>query len=43
MQVSQQLLRRDARAQQHHGVDERVLVLVVRRRAFVEAGNIDDL
>ena len=43
VQISQQLLRRDTRAQQHHGVDERVLVLVVGRFAFIEAGNVDDL
>ena len=43
VQVSQQLLRRDTRAQQHHGIDERVLVLVVGRFALVEAGDVDDL
>ena len=43
VQIIQQLLGRNARTQQHHGVHENILVLVVRRLTLVEAGDIDDL
>ena len=43
VQAAQKLLRRQAGAQDAHGVHERVLVFLVSRFALVEAGDVGDL
>ena len=43
MQVLKELFRRNARAHKHHGVDEGVLVFVIRGLAFVKARYVYDL
>ena len=43
IQIAQKLLRGQARTQDKHRINERVLAFHISRLAFVEAGNIDDL